>query len=67
MEPLDSEIAEKFRKWIVKFGVAFHVIAEILLLIASGYILPYCSEYPESVQGINIPTDKKIEYKIFLT
>jgi uncharacterized membrane protein (DUF373 family) len=39
MEPLDSEIAEKFRKWIVKFDVAFHVVAAILLLIASGYIL----------------------------
>ncbi|MBC8549299.1 MAG: hypothetical protein H8D23_06575 [Candidatus Brocadiales bacterium] len=39
MEPLDSEIAEKFRKWIVKFDVVFHVIAAILLLIASGYIL----------------------------
>jgi len=39
MEPLDSEIAEKFRKWIVKFDVIFHVIAAILLLIASGYIL----------------------------
>jgi uncharacterized membrane protein (DUF373 family) len=39
MEPLDSEIAEKFRKWIVKLDVAFHVIAAILLLIASGYIL----------------------------
>ncbi len=39
MEPLDSEIAEKFRKWIVKFDVAFHIIAAILLLIASGYIL----------------------------
>jgi len=39
MEPLDSKIAEKFRKWIVKFDVAFHVIAAILLLIASGYIL----------------------------
>ncbi len=39
MEPFDSEIAEKFRKWIVKFDVVFHVIAAILLLIASGYIL----------------------------
>ncbi len=39
MEPLDSEIAEKFRKWIVKFDVVFHIIAAILLLIASGYIL----------------------------
>ncbi len=39
MEPLDSDIAEKFRKWIVKFDVAFHIIAAILLLIASGYIL----------------------------
>ena len=39
MEPLDSEIAEKFRKWIVKFDVIFHVIAAVLLLIASGYIL----------------------------
>ncbi len=39
MEPHDSEIAEKFRKWIVKFDVAFHIIAAILLLIASGYIL----------------------------
>ena len=39
MEPLDSEIAEKFRKWIVKFDVIFHVLAAILLLIASGYIL----------------------------
>ncbi|MBC8553502.1 MAG: hypothetical protein H8D23_28130 [Candidatus Brocadiales bacterium] len=39
MEPLDSEIAEKFRKWIVKFDVVFHVIAAILLLIASGFIL----------------------------
>ncbi len=39
MEPLDSEIAEKFRKWIVKFDVAFHIIAAIMLLIACGYIL----------------------------
>jgi len=39
MEPLDSKIAEKIRQWIVKFDVAFHVIAAILLLIASGYIL----------------------------
>ncbi len=39
MEPLDSEVAEKFRKWIVKFDVVFHVVAAILLLIASGYIL----------------------------
>ena len=39
MEPLDSKITEKFRKWIVKFDVAFHVIAAILLLVASGYIL----------------------------
>ena len=39
MEPLDSKIAEKIRQLIVKFDVAFHVIAAILLLIASGYIL----------------------------
>jgi hypothetical protein len=39
MEPLDSKIAEKFRKWIVKLDVAFHVIAAILLLVACGYIL----------------------------
>lgn len=39
MEPLDSKIAEKFRQWIVKIDVVFHVIAAILLLIASGYIL----------------------------
>ncbi len=39
MESHDSEIAEKFRKWIVKLDVVFHVIAAILLLIASGFIL----------------------------
>ncbi len=39
MEPIDSKITEKFRKWIVKFDVAFHVIAAIMLLVASGYIL----------------------------
>jgi uncharacterized membrane protein (DUF373 family) len=39
MEPLDSKIAEKFRQWIVKIDVVFHVVAAILLLIASGYIL----------------------------
>ena len=35
MEPIDSKITEKFRKWIVKFDVAFHVIAAIMLLVAS--------------------------------
>ncbi len=39
MEPLDSKLAENFRKWIVKFDVAFHIIAAILLLVACGYIL----------------------------
>lgn len=39
MEPMDSEITEKFRKWIVKFDVVFHVIAAIMLLVACGYIL----------------------------
>ena len=39
MEPLDSKIAEKFRKLIVKCDVAFHIVAAILLLVAAGYIL----------------------------
>ncbi len=39
MEQHDSKITEMFRKWIVKFDVAFHVIAAIMLLIACGYIL----------------------------
>ena len=39
MDPHESKIAEKFRKFIVKFDVAFHIIAAIMLLIACGYIL----------------------------
>ncbi len=39
MEPLESKIAEKFRQWIVKFDVVFHIIAAIMLLIACAYIL----------------------------
>ncbi len=43
MEPLDSKLAENFRKWIVKFDVAFHIVAAILLLVAAGYILFYAA------------------------
>ncbi|HJO55612.1 MAG TPA: phosphate-starvation-inducible PsiE family protein [Candidatus Scalindua sp.] len=39
MEPVDSKIAEKFRRVIVKFDIAFHIVAAILLLVAAGYIL----------------------------
>ncbi len=39
MEQPDSKIAEVFRKLIIKFDVAFHVIAAIMLLIACGFIL----------------------------
>ncbi len=39
MEQPDSKIAEAFRKLIIKFDVAFHVIAAIMLLIACGFIL----------------------------
>ncbi len=39
MEPHDSKIAEKFRKCIVKFDIAFHIVAAILLLVAAGFIL----------------------------
>ncbi len=34
-----SKVIETFRKVIVNFDVAFHVIAAILLLIACGFIL----------------------------
>ncbi len=34
-----TKITEIFRKVIVKFDVAFHVVAAIMLLVACGYIL----------------------------
>ncbi|MDP6924083.1 MAG: phosphate-starvation-inducible PsiE family protein [Candidatus Scalindua sp.] len=43
MDPLDSKIAEKFRKCIVRFDVAFHIVAAILLLVAAAYILFHAS------------------------
>jgi uncharacterized membrane protein (DUF373 family) len=41
MEQSVSNIAEIFRKGIVKFDVAFHIVAAIMLLVACGFILFY--------------------------
>ena len=41
MEQSVSKITEIFRQGIIKFDVAFHVVAAIMLLVACGFILFY--------------------------
>lgn len=41
MEGQKIEIAELFRRWLIKIDMAFHVVAALLLLVACSFILYY--------------------------
>lgn len=41
MEDHKPDIAERFRKWLVVFDIAFHIAAAVLLLAACCFILFY--------------------------
>lgn len=43
MEQKKTELAEIFRKFLVKIDIVFHVIAALLLLVACAFILFYAS------------------------